>query len=440
MKSKLTVVGLNEINFDFIKYYIAQGKLPNLKQLFDQHGVKETTSEKEYQLLEPWIQWVTVQTGKTFAEHQVFRLGDITDRQDLEQLFEKIERKGKSIGAISPFNVDNRLQNAAFFVPDPWTETKVSGPAFIQQLSASIDRLVNNNTETKMSMGDGLNLVRAILRYVPAARYGGYLNLLKSPKRPGNKAVILDKLLSDVYMGLLKKFQPDFSWLFLNSGAHIQHHYLFNSAPYKGEFKNPEWYCPSGHDPLEVILTEYDNLIGRLQDAGQRIIILTGLHQQPHKHMTYYWRLKNHEAFMQKIGIQNFSKLLPRMSRDFMVEFANEDDTKRAQVVLESFHATKDQKQIFTVDNRGKSLFVELTYSSDIDDQFSIVSKSENINVERFKQYIGFVAIKNGEHNGIGYVASNFDLELPNQLPLTQMHEVILNAVDEPAHNLSYVK
>jgi len=41
------------------------------------------------------------------------------------------------------------------------------------------------------------------------------------------KALILDSLLVDVHFTLWIKYKPDFSNLFLNSGAHIQHHYLF---------------------------------------------------------------------------------------------------------------------------------------------------------------------------------------------------------------------
>ena len=55
-----------------------------------------------------------------------------------------------------------------------------------------------------------------------------------------------------------------FSNLFLNSGAHIQHHYLFNSKAYQGNLKNPDWYCPNGYDPLIQILSEYDYQLGKL--------------------------------------------------------------------------------------------------------------------------------------------------------------------------------
>lgn len=77
----MITLALNELNLDYIKGYISEGKLPSLKKLLE-NGLVETSSEKEYQLLEPWVQWTTVQTGKTFEEHQVFRLGDIVDRPD----------------------------------------------------------------------------------------------------------------------------------------------------------------------------------------------------------------------------------------------------------------------------------------------------------------------------------------------------------------------
>ena len=45
------------------------------------------------------------------------------------------------------------------------------------------------------------------------------------------------------------------------------------------------------------------------------------------------------------------------------------------------------------------------------------------------KDYIAFVAIKNGEHNGIGYVLANFDLKLQQNRPLKELHYKLLEAV-----------
>jgi hypothetical protein len=426
MKNKTILLGLNELNFDYIKFYINQGLLPNFKKIFEIQPPIGTVSENEYKLLEPWVQWVTIHSGKTFKEHNIFRLGDIVNNSGLSQIFEELETEGLSVGAVSPFNAENRLKNPSFFVPDPWTKTNLSGNWIVKALYQAVYQSVNDNAKSKLNIKSMISLGLGLLFYVPISRWFHYVKTVFKAKSPGAKAVILDSLLADVHLTLWKKHKPDFSNLFLNSGAHIQHHYLFNSKAYQGDLKNPDWYCSVEYDPLIQILSEYDYQIGKLLKIKDvKLIVVTGLHQQPHEHLTFYWRLKEHVKFAEMIGIKNFSEILPRMSRDFLVKFKNENDAKNAEKLLNSFYASKDELKIFEVDNRGTSLFVELVYPNDIGDNDSIYSKESNLKLEKFKSYIAFVAIKNGEHNGIGYVTSNFDLKQKEKIELTSLKSII---------------
>jgi hypothetical protein len=425
-KNKTILLGLNELNFDYIQFYINKGLLPNFKKLFDIQKPIETSSENEYKLLEPWVQWVTIHTGKNFKEHNVFRLGDIVNNPGISQIFEELEAEGLSIGAISPFNADNRLKNPTFFVPDPWTKTNSSGNWIVKALYQAVSQSVNDNAKSKLNFKSLFSLGLGLLLYVPLLRWSHYLKTVLKAKKPGAKAIILDSLLADVHLTLWKKTKPDFSNLFLNSGAHIQHHYLFNSKAYKGNLKNPEWYCSDGFDPLIQILSEYDYQIGKLLKLNNvKLLVATGLHQQPHEHLTFYWRLKEYIKFAEMIGIKNFSEILPRMSRDFLIKFNNEDDAKNAKRLLNSFCASKDDIKLFEIDNRGKSLFVELVYPNDINENDSVYSKESNLKIERFKSYLAFVAIKNGEHNGTGYLTSNFDLKEQEKIELTDLKSII---------------
>jgi len=429
MEQQTILIGLNELNFDYILYYAQKGKLPVLETLLDKHRLIETESEKEYKLLEPWIQWVTIQTGLTYAEHQVYRLGDITERKDLPQIWEELEEKGVSVGAISPFNADNRLKNPKFFVPDPWTKTPASGSWLVRKLSDAVQQTVNDNAQSKLSITSIFSLLVGFLVFVSPFKWFDYINLGLQIKKSGTKAIILDKLLGDIFIKLWKKNKPTFSSLFLNTGAHLQHHYLFNSKAYNGKFENPEWYCPKGHDPLEKILIEYDNILGRLLKLNTKIIIATGLHQKPHKHLTFYWRLKKHEAFIRKIGIQNYKEILPRMSRDMLINFDNDQDALQAEKILSSYTSRKDQMEIFTIDNRGKSLFIELCYPNNIEKSFRITSDIAP-NIDDFKEEVAFVAIKNGEHDGIGYVLSNCDWPfVESSIPLKNLNRLITETV-----------
>ena len=426
LKNKTILLGLNELNFDYIKFYINQGLLTNFKKILEIQPTIETISENEYKLLEPWVQWVTIHSGKSYQEHTIFRLGDIVNKPELSQIFEELEAEGLSVGAVSPFNAENRLKYPSFFVPDPWTKTNPSGNWIVKALYQAVHQSVNDNAKSKLNLKSMISLGLGLLLYVPISRWFHYVKTILKAKNPGAKALILDSLLADVHLTLWKKHKPDFSNLFLNSGAHIQHHYLFNSKAYQGNLKNPDWYCPNDYDPLIQILSEYDYQIGELLKLRDiKLIITTGLHQQPHEYLTFYWRLKEHVKFADMIGIKNFLEILPRMSRDFLVKFKNETDTLNAENLLNSFYASKDDIKIFEVDNRGTSLFVELVYPNDINENDSIYSKESKFKLDSFKSYLAFVAIKNGEHNGIGYLTSNFNLEVDNQIKLTKLKSII---------------
>jgi hypothetical protein len=428
MKSRTILIGLNEINFDFLESYISNGHLPHFAKLLREYKIIKTHSEDEYHLLEPWIQWVTVYTGQTYAEHKVYRLGDITDHNTGPQIFETLEEQGLSVAAISPFNADNRLNKSPFFVPDPWTETKVSGNWLIKNFYKAIRQSVNDNAQSKVTITSLLTLALAFLLFVPVSKYGGYLQNVLNRKKPGMKAIVLDSLLIDVFVRLWRKNKPDFANIFLNSGAHIQHHYLFNSEAYTGPLNNPEWYCPKGWDPFLKVLETYDYLLSKIEKFKDvKLVIATGLHQEPHEHITYYWRLKSHEEFLKAIGISNYKKVLPRMSRDFLIEFDDAESCQEADQILSNYVSGIDQEKIFEVDNRGQSVFVELIYPNDIKDGHTIVSNNGHPAISNFKNFVAFVAIKNGEHNGVGYITSNFDIGIKDEIQLTELKDILIH-------------
>ena len=259
--TNVIMLELNEINFDFISKYIEQGHLPNFKALFLQYGYSFTESEKKYEELEPWIQWVTAHTGKSLDEHNVFRLGDIV-QHDIEQIWEQLEARGLSVGAVSPMNAKNRTQNACFFIPDPWTKTRVTSDKGTEFLYNAIAQAVNDNARGVISLG---SLWWIFVGLISNARIKNYLKYIKLVFRCNNKwskALFLDLLLSDIFINAAKKTKPNFSTLFLNAGAHIQHHYMFSSPAYNGELKNPSWYVGADKDPLFDVYKLYDDILG----------------------------------------------------------------------------------------------------------------------------------------------------------------------------------
>lgn len=425
----LFLIELNEVSFDLVERYVAEGRLPTFARLIERHGLARTTSESRYEELEPWIQWVTAHTGKTLAEHGVFRLGDSV-HSDLAQIWERLEARGLKVGALSPMNATNRARAPAFFLPDPWTPTEVTATPLVRRLHGAVCQAVNDNAEARLTPGSAVWLTLGLLRYASPRNWGRYLALAVRAfrGRPWSKAVFLDLLFSDLFCALCRRERVDFASLFLNSAAHIQHHYLHSSAVADGRAENPDWYCAAGVDPVLEAYEAYDRILAQIQARfpGHRLMIATGLHQEAHEAPVFYWRLKNHAAFLERLGVEAAS-VSPRMSRDFVAEFETEEAAERAAAILEGVRA-HDGRRLFEVDNRGRSLFVTLGYPNDIPAGAAYLVGNRQF--ENLRDDVAFVAIKNGEHDGTGYFLDTAlsKEEAPREFPLTGLPERILHA------------
>jgi hypothetical protein len=424
----LVLIELNEINFDFVKRYGEGNELLTLNGFAKRHGVWTTTSESEYENVEPWIQWVTAHTGKSLREHRILRLGDIV-QSDIDQVWELVEKQGVRVGAFSPMNAANRLETPAFFVPDPWTRTTTSADAVTKALHEAVSQAVGENASGRLTIRSIIRLVRGFLRHVPARRWKRYASLIGLLRgRPWLKAVILDRLLADTFMSLMAKTRPQFASLFLNGGAHIQHHYMFNSRAYTGDRKNPTWYVPSNSDPIFDVDAAYDEILRELveENPGARFIIATGLHQDPYPSETFYWRLDDHASFLRSAGIQ-FQSVEPLMSRDFIIRFDSAADAKAASSLLTSSSFDNDSSPIFEVDNRGSSLFCTLSFPRDIRPEAMIKLNGRRMT---FGKAVRFVALKNGHHNPLGYLIDTGSTQHPTTIPLSDLFHRVLRHFD----------
>ena len=148
----------------------------------------------------------------------------------------------------------------------------------------------------------------------------------------------------------------------------------------------------------------------------------------PYNKAKFYYRLKNHQSFLRKIGI-SFFKVLPRMTRDFEIIFDNNESLNEAKYILKNIKLKKNNLNIFSeVEERDKSLFVVLTYPHEVKkDDAMFVNKNLELN---FLKELVFVAIKNGMHDTKGYVfcSSNTNLNLPkNPVHVSKLHDMILS-------------
>jgi hypothetical protein len=429
----LILLELNEVNFDAVSFYIERGHcLPSFKKLIEQ-GIVHTEAEPEYEHLEPWIQWPSVHTGKKYDEHSVFRLGDFVNSSS-EQFFEQVEKSGFSVGAVSPMNASNKLHDPVYFIPDPWTQTPSDNSFLSNSITEAIVQAVNDNSKSKLTFKTISNLGLAFValvnpfRYIPMAIYA-----LKSFDKPWRKALFFDMLLYEIHKTLFKRKKPNFSTLFLNAGAHIQHHYFFNS-PFvdSPELQNPIWYLSKDEDPFLEMVRVYDRmLLDLLSLPNTELIIATGLSQKPYEKLKFYYRLKDHRAFLEFLGI-DFKDVIPRMTRDFLVSFDSVEQASLAEKQLSEILVGNEVKLFEEIDNRGRDIFVVLTYPSEItkDTMISVLGKQQSL-----LDLVTFVAIKNGEHQskGFAYFSGGISKYAPSEgSHVSKIHDTVLDFFGVP--------
>lgn len=409
MTSKLVLIELNEVNISLLDEYLSDelyiNRWPNLRKMLALPSVK-TVSEQNYHSLEPWIQWASVHTGLSAEEHGIFRLGDINLSKH-PQIFETMEMSGLTVGCISAMNADNRLKQPAYFIPDPWTITNTDGSFTSEAVYSALYQAVNDNASGRLTKKTVASLLFAMLTHSKVRNWPLYLKQIIRvvQKRKWNKALFLDLFISDLHQSLYKKTNPDFTTVFFNGFAHLQHHYFFSSKYYTGTQSNPSWYIDSDDDPFPDALDIYDVIIGQhlklFKDS--EVVIATGLQQIPYQKHAFYYRLLNHEAFLNMIGIKNVD-VKPRMTRDFLLECGSPQHAKFVEKQLAAI-SLNDIQFFGEIDNRGDSLFVTLTYGMEISpEDYLHVSDDQKFKI---LEHLAFVAVKNGMHDGIGHVYSS---------------------------------
>ena len=400
MSKPFILLSFNELNFDYLKEYNEFKKYKNFSKILN--NVNETVCNEEYKNLEPWIQWPTIYSGKTAKDHGIFRLGDCLTNKN-HTIFNELENKGKTVGVLSSMNVENNLKKPDFFIPDPWTNTPPDNSYWSKKISKTINYFVINNSKLKFELRIYYNLIIILLKYAKFKNYPLYIKLfLTSFDKNWRKALFLDLLLNDIFLNLISKFKTNFSNLFLNGVAHIQHHYFFNSVKIKDKKQqNPTWYLNKKYDPLDEAFEVYDRILGDYLSLEKfDFMIATGLTQIPYDRTKYYYKLIKHKNFFKKLNL-DFDYVIELMSRDFIIKFQNNFECEKASEIIKCITDSKKKKLFGDIQIKKNDLFVSLTYDEEITDQKVFLKGKLQFDL---KDYVNFVALKNGMHNQKGYI------------------------------------
>ncbi len=433
---------LNELSTAAIMHDIKQKKLNNFKKILEEWCCLETTSEQKYQHLEPWIQWISAHTGKTFAEHQIFHLSE-SARLQHPQIWETLSQFGLDSCIVGSMNAHRGGSQGGFFFPDPWSKDGETHPESIQPLWNLISSKVKTHATaplTKRDLWKGFLLCQQFK--LPLSLYTTIFKQLVTqklfPLKKWRMPAIFDWFLTEIFRYLLKADQCRYYTLFLNACAHYQHHYwrhfqkeLFDSSinsPDCGKHDNPLSYGLRQHDKVVQLAIEY------AKNPENLVIIATGLSQVPYtiaesQGGENYYRLLHHQRLLTQLDLAD-CRALPLMSRDWQVVADNKKALDRAKEALA--HLKIMGKNLFRIEkNTDNSLFIETAVTQHINPDESIIFKN-NHDLGAFKKFFRKTAIKSGHHCGRGSLwlsQAPKNINNTESLPITQLYSLTLNAL-----------
>jgi hypothetical protein len=382
---RLILLEFNELCPQLVDRFIDEGALPNFKRLRDASETFITHTNEE--LLEPWIQWVTVHTGVPFSEH------GIKDLDEAEKVTHNTFWDGlaeENVLLMSPMNVKFRRRNQSLFMPDPWAASQIPS-AELEPFYNFVRAAVNSHART-----DHLDLTVAAKAVRFLAAHGLRLNTLaaalqqllveKLGRRDAKwrRATILDRLLWDVFAHFWRgPRRPRVGIFFSNATAHYQHKYWSHYDPSIFSLKPEAAEIETYRNVIRFGYQAHDRLIGKamaLAGAGTAIALCTALSQQPMldyelrggKHM---FLVKDFAALQTALGIQTAARAEALMAEESWLHFASQADGAAGYRKISSAK-TADGRALFKLRGfDGKSFVLGCAvFASEVDAHTTIVN------------------------------------------------------------------
>lgn len=289
-RGRVLLLEMNELSPDLLHRFLREGRLPGFARMRRESLVRETAAAERAPLLEPWIQWVTLHTGLSQAEHGVLHL-DEGARVPGANVWEEAAREGLPVWVCGAMNARSVPGLKGALLPDPWTTDVAPEPAELQPFARFVQSQVQEYTNERRRpdlratarfgafvAGHGLSFAtaRAIALQLATER-------LRGGKGAWRRAALLDRILFDVFKHYYRRVRPGFASVFANCVAHYQHLYwrdfdpgAFQAAPRDVDGDRSEAIA-YGFETMDGIVSEALDMAG----PDTTVVLATALSQSP---------------------------------------------------------------------------------------------------------------------------------------------------------------
>ena len=365
----MIVVEFNELSPRLMERFIAEGDLPNFQRLQQASVVCLTDAEEEVPALEPWIQWVTVHTGKGYAEHKVFEHTDGAKYKG-GRIWDMLSDAGRPVWICGSMN--SAVRGGAingYVLPDPWAEGVTPLPTGeFEAYHHFVSTYVKEHASAKVPLtpADYLRFGWFMATHGLSARtvFAATRQLLAERRKDVHwaRALIMDHLQLDLFKHYWKKSKPQFSTFFLNSTAHFQHFHWREMEPELFDVKPSKEAEAAYADAIRTGYRNMDALLGEILAMGGEdatVVFATGLSQQA---MVNYEETggkllyKPHDpAWLATYAVLDEPFIvLPAMSNQYYLAFATPEAAARQAEKLERLTVSDGRPLLFVRPNEEK--------------------------------------------------------------------------------------
>lgn len=422
----MLLLEINEFNPDLMRQAADELRAENLHYLLSLPCSHTTTDDKEERFgLDPWVQWVSIHTGKTSAQHGVKHLGDVPQLAD-EQIWETLSKRGLRCGVWGAMNASRGdTPNCAFFLPDPWTFSEWAHPPELNDL-LSFPRYFSKNygdLDKTRALRELAKLLRFCLRpRIALALLPIIPTLVKHVFKHGFHEYLLfalfDLVNAKLFVHYYRREKPDFTILFMNSLAHLQHHKWTSKEHLSAE--------------MRVAFTLFDQVLGILRRGipeTEQLIVANAFTQYcSYDQNEFLHRQINPHQFLVAAGIE-FDRVEQAMTNDGHVFFDSAAGALKAANILEQ--ATVNGKPAFHVESGGNTpekIFYQVIVWEPLPADAVLSINGKKI---RFFDQFEVITRRTGSHLQQGHVFSR-NISLPDQLYNHEIHKNVLSCFQTP--------
>ena len=320
---------LNEFNYKFLKYGAKKYNCHFINEVLKFNRIKTYSIDKEQDKnLDPWVQSVSINTGKKSKNHKIFKTGQKVPNK-LIQIWDYLAKENFRCAVWSTMNSKYKEnKNIEIFFPDPWNNQTIVKPKKLKNLYELPRSYAQNYTDFSF-----FNNFAKILKFlISCINRGAFTYFIKNFflyfkifSTTGLKNYFLfflfDIISLNIFYNMTKNKKLNFSLIFLNSLAHFQHN---------------NWNEKKNFNKYFLLTNEICKIITEIGKKYDEVMIYNGFTQKKID-PEFIIRPKNPKEFINAIGIK-FKHFQSNMTNGGIILFENISQKNKSLNILKKYN------------------------------------------------------------------------------------------------------